>query len=254
MKKAVFFFLALAVSGAGACMSENATDPAREPSADASTSSNQDAAPAAHTAPAALKRCAVGRQEPLSIHDAITKINALLPVDAPCFIAALPRPLSVIGSLGTTSAQPADPPDSPRLLFLTPFLIVTAVPSGAGSQVLEFGEWVSATQTLKGEIPVPVTSMLASDAAFTRVQMGTTGTRCGTCHTGERAGTTPNSYYSDAFRPHPDLVVTVKDLSAMHDLCVKNNDPSDRCMMLHAVFDLGTVVDGQFDDNLGVFP
>lgn len=119
---------------------------------------------------------------------------------------------------------------------------------------MEFGEWATTSRTIKGEIALPVTEALATDAAFARVinQQGI-ATSCSTCHTEERSTTVAKAFVSNAFQPQPDQVVSVAELSAMHDTCTATNDSSDRCAVFHAIFDVGKVVDGRFSDDVGFF-
>lgn len=250
MSKAVPLLLAIALGAGVACSTESAgpTRGSSNADDDAGAADTFDAGTAdgTHRASAELMRCAIGRKEPTSIPDQITRINALVPADAPCIIASLPRPLSVVATKSRESAQPAGGDDSPRLFFVLPKLVVAAVPSGQGSRVIELGERLQGgTRSVKGELEVPVNAALPSDAAFTRV-LNTQGiaTSCGTCHGTERTTSTPKAFVSDVIQPRLDQDVSVEQLSAMHDRCVTEADPSDRCAMLHAVFDLGTVRQG----------
>ncbi|MBX3206174.1 MAG: hypothetical protein KF764_13975 [Labilithrix sp.] len=89
--------------------------------------------------------------------------------DGACFVATLPRPLAVVATLNTTSAQLAGGRGAPRLFFMLPKLVVAAVPESAGSKVIELGQWTGTTTTIKGEVPLPVTAPLAADAAFQHI-------------------------------------------------------------------------------------
>jgi hypothetical protein len=136
-----------------------------------------------------------------------------------------------------------------------PKLVVSAVPSGPGSKVIEFGEWVSASRTTKGEIALPVTAPLAAEAAFTKVLDGQgAGTVCRRCHRDEaRHPTIANAFVSVAFQPEPDQVVSIAELAKLHDTCARQDDPSERCAMLHAVFDFGQLEQGEFAPEVGRF-
>lgn len=121
--------------------------------------------------------------------------------------------------------------------------------------MIELGQWVNAARTMKGEIEVPVNAALAADAAFTRV-LSATGTRtsCSSCHRDERTGTVPKAFTSAAFQPQSSQRVPLARLSALHDACTRDEDPSERCAMLHAVFDVGPVTEGAFESEVGFFP
>lgn len=210
---------------------------------------------AAHQASDALRRC-VGAAGALgSITEAVTRLNALpAPADGPCFVATLPRPLAVVATTGIFSAQPAAGSASPRLFFLLPKLVVSAVPAGDGSKVLEFGEWITPTRTAKGEVALPVVTPLLPDAPFTRVDRGNGRSACGLCHRGEEPHPSiAHAFVSAAFKPDRGTEVPLGELRKAHDACIRDADPSDRCAMFHAVFDFGEVVAGAYADDVETF-
>lgn len=245
---------ALALLVVAACDSASPGDPTPAPSSSATSPSPADAGKA-HRASDVLRRCAEAQGEPSTITDAVARLGALpLPAGGPCFIATLPRPLAIVATIGVTSAQPAAGRSSPRLFFLLPKLVISAVPQGDGSKVLELGEWVTATRTIKGELELPVAAPLATDAAFRRVLEGSDRTMCAACHREEeRHPSIPNAFVSVAFKPEPGTLVTVAELEALHDACTRDDDPSERCAMLHAVFDFGDVTPGAFAPEVETF-
>lgn len=244
-------WLSLLGACVGACESAAPGSPPPEPPPPAQSSpppvEAADAAPV-HRASEALLRCAAGRGELSSIADAMGRLNALpAPADGACFIATLPRPLAVVATFAKTSAQPAEGPSSPRLLFLLPKLVISAVPSGDGSKVLELGEWMTATRTLKGEVGLPITAPLAPDAAYRHVLLGTDRTVCATCHREEAPHPSiAGAFVSSAFKPAPGTLVSVAELEKLHDACSRESDASERCAMFHAIFDFGEVRPGAF--------
>jgi hypothetical protein len=212
-------------------------------------------APRQHVVPASLDRCAKQQRAIDGIVEAVSHLNGLTPAGGPCFVASLPRPLAVVATSGTISAQPAEGPRSPRLFFLLPKLVVGAVPSGRGSALLEFGEWVTKTRTLKGEIALPVTAALPTDAAFAHVRLPNgEESVCRTCHRNEEPhGTIAGAYVSEAFKPEPGTFVPLDKLANLHDECSQAQDTSDRCAMFHALFDFGDVKGGEFEPEVGTF-
>lgn len=210
-----------------------------------------------HTANEALRRCAESRAEIGSIADAVAHLNALIPKggDGACLVASLPRPLSVVATTGVTSAQPAGGRGAPRLFFLLPKVVISAVPDGDGSKVLEFGEWTSTRHTLKGEIALPVVGALAADAPFKKVLQDGSRTVCATCHREEeRHPTIANAFVSVAYKPEPGTFVTFEDLEELHRLCVRaEDDTGRRCAMIHALFDFGEVEEGAFPPSVETF-
>ena len=238
--------------------------PAPEPTAAPSGSSTapppppkdgggKDAGP--HGASAALQQCAKSKGELGSIADAVARLNALGPIaDGACFVATLPRPLAVVATSGKSSAQPAFGTSAPRLLLMLPKLVVSVVPAGEGSKLLEFGEWIGTTRTIKGEIALPITAPLAADAPFLRVSRGSDRTTCGTCHRQEEPHPTiPNAFLSLAFKPEPGTFVTLAELEELHTLCTNADDPGARCTMIHALFDFGELTEGSFSPAVATF-
>lgn len=212
--------------------------------------------PGPHTPSEALRRCADARAEIGSIADAVAHLNALVPEggDGACFVASLPRPLPVVATTGVTSAQPAGGRGAPRLFFLLPKLVISAVPDGEGSKVLEFGEWAGTRKTLKGEVSLPVQAPLAADAPFLKVLQGADRTVCATCHREEeRHPTIPNAFVSVAYKPEPGTFVPFEDLEELHRLCTRAEDTGRRCAMIHALFDVGEVTDGAFSPAIETF-
>jgi hypothetical protein len=202
----------------------------------------------------ALRRCAESKGDLESITDAITRLNAIIDRggDGACFVATLPRPLPVVATLNVTSAQPAGGRGAPRLFFMLPKLVITAVPEGAGSKVMEFGQWTGTTRTIKGEVALPVTTPLAPDAAFQHILQGSDRTTCATCH-GEEAPhpTIANAFVSKALKPTNE--VTVDELEELHTLCVSTGLESARCNFIHALFDFGEITQGAFSPVVETF-
>lgn len=207
-----------------------------------------------HTASESLRRCAEAKGDVASITDAVTRLNAIIDKggDGACFVATLPRPLAVVATLNVASAQPAGGRGAPRLFLMLPKLVITAVPDGEGSKVLEFGEWTGTRSTIKGEVAVPVTAPLPADAAFQRILSGTERTTCATCHAAEeRHPTIANAFISDALKPSNE--VTLPELEELHTLCVTSENTSSRCNFIHALFDFGEITQGAFSPVVGTF-
>lgn len=211
-----------------------------------------EAAPPAHQASDALTSCAKFSGALHSIGDAVARLNALpLPVETPCFIATLPRPLAIVATTGITSAQPANGKENPRIFLMLDGVSIGVVPSGDGAKLLEFGEWVTATRTLKGELSVPVVAPLAADAPFKHVLFSQPATTCALCHRGEAPhDSIPGAYVSVAYRPEPRTLISATALAAEHAACV---DDSPRCDFFHALFDFGEVTQGAFAPEVETF-
>lgn len=225
------------------------TQPTTAPTSSAKPSSDAGAADGGpHAASEALRRCAESAGELGSIADVVTRLNSLVAKggDGACFVATLPRPLAVVATLNTASAQPAGGLGAPRIFFMLPKLVITAVPDGAGSKVLELGEWTGTRSTIKAEIGLPVTTPLAADAPFARILDGANDrTTCATCHAAEEPHPSiAKAFISDALRPANE--VALADLEQLHTLCVDSGSASTRCDFIHALFDFGEVTQGAF--------
>ena len=251
MRRALVLPLLLACSGGSSDEGRAAPPP---PAIDAAADAGPPDASPDHTPSDALTRCASRRAAVRSIADAVAQLGALVPVDGPCFVASLERPLAVTATHDVTSAQPAASKESPRLFFLLPGVVVSAVPEGEGGKLLELGEWVTSTRTIKGEIALPVVSPLSPDAPYKKVLQGPFATVCGVCHRGETAHPTiPEAFVSAAFKPRRGTLVTVAELEEQHRACTRTGDASARCEMFHAIFDFGPVTQGAFADEVETF-
>jgi hypothetical protein len=208
-----------------------------------------------HRASTWLRACAQEKGGLPDIASAVQRLNALpAPADGPCFVATAPRPLALVATVGVTSAQPAFSRASPRIFLLLPGLVVGVVPEGEGSALLEFGQWVTPTRTLKGEVEVPVTAKLADDAPFSHVTFDENRTTCSLCHRFEevQAGVA-GAYVSVAYQPEPSTLVPLKELVASHQRCIADNSEDGRCAMFHALFDFGEVTQGAFAPEVATF-
>lgn len=192
---------------------------------------------------------------PQTIEETISLINALpKPLSLGCFIESLDRPLGVNATTSVFSAQPAAGERSPRLFLMMGNLILSIVPEGDGSLLLEFGEFVSERQTLKGELVFPVEDTLPVDAAYERVLFNEgQSTVCGFCHRGEYSSDLhPGGFISEAFRPAYWSVVELEWVELQWRTCDANLEP-DRCAILDGVFGRGEVHEEPFSPDLSIF-
>jgi hypothetical protein len=192
---------------------------------------------------------------PSSIHEVLDLINGLPhPVELPCFLESLDRPLALNANFNTQSAQPALGKRSPRIFILPnePFSM-SLVP---GEPTLEFGERdASALVSVKGELHFPIEGQLIPEDAFVRLApdeaTGLTldeGTSCGVCHDNEKPA--PGYPFRGAFssarlRPAPFFFVEVAAIRQELESCEAALEP-ERCALLHAMFDHGEVVQAPF--------
>jgi hypothetical protein len=198
-------------------------------------------------------RAVPARPEDLASIDAVVRhINALPPpATVACFLASLPRPLSIVATTSLSSAQPAFGARSPRVFILAPAVTLSVVAEGSGAALLEFGQWTDGRRSLKGEVELPPHAPLGPRAPFERVRY-TVGSTCGFCHRSESS--TPDAmggFDSIALRPSWDSLVTVEQLRALpREACVDERDVSPRCLFWHGLFDYGDVRQGAFDPSV----
>lgn len=190
-----------------------------------------------------------------SIESAVTRINALPePVNVACFIASLPRPLSLVANVSVTSAQPAVGKTNPRIFIFLEGMIASVVPEGPGAALLEFGQWVNATDTLKGEVLLPPTEKLTADAPLKRILFSAPSTSCGLCHREERPhDTIDGGFVSIAFQPEKNSLVSLATVRAQHQACVTGGEETSRCEMFRALFDFGEVKSATFPPEIAFF-
>jgi len=212
-------------------------------------------APPAHQASEALRACAAGGGPVDTIAAVVGRVNALhVPVDSACFVASLPRPLQVVATTNTVSAQPAVGRSSPRILLLTPGVVFGVAPEGDGADLLELGEWTSPARTLKGEIGLPVTKPVDARGPYEHALWDSYSTKCAFCHYDEKPSSVAfGAYDSIAYQPHSDALVDVAELGTFHDQCQEQGDRSARCALFHAIFDFGEVRDGAFSPAVATF-
>lgn len=229
----------------------------RDAGADAGVDAGQPPPDAGHQASAALRACAAFQASPApkTIVELTRRLSELpAPVTPACVVAATARPVAVLATSSTESAQPAAGKKSPRVFLLTTSLSVSVALDGVGKDLLELGEWVSPTRSLKGELALPLTAPVDERAALRRVEYPGVGTSCGLCHREEspHAGL-DGGYDSLAFRPNPGLDVPLAALDAEHQACIAADEASARCELLHALFDLGGVRQGAFSKDVPLF-
>lgn len=185
-----------------------------------------------------------GEAAPDSLDAFVDHVGALpSPVTIPCVLRSLARPLRVVGSTETFSAQPAEGPESPRIFVLLDGLTLSVVPTGEGSPLIELGEPVDARRTRKAELAFPLRTPIAPGSWLDRVEDAEGGTTCAVCHT-EEVPHPDGGWTSVALRPRAVHRVTVADLRRASLPCWRQDAPA-RCGLLEALLD-GEVEDGAF--------
>lgn len=206
----------------------------------------QDAGPAWWDA--ALAPCVALRgAAPATVDDVLSLLNRLpQPATVPCFVAALPRPLTVIATTSQLSAQPPPDAGSPRVFAVFPKLILSVVPEGPSAKLLELAEYVTETRSVKGELVFPLPSPVTRKDAFEHLAFQPTASRCGLCHRDEtRVGTEVGAYVSEALRHEPNTDVPLATLQALLAACAQTPD-TPRCLTFAGLVGAGPVLQGTF--------
>jgi hypothetical protein len=211
-----------------------------------------------HLTPLGRPRCeppAGTTGSPQTIDEAVQLLNALpKPTSVACFVESLDRPLSVIATNSVFSAQPALSNRSPRLFIRSKQLLLSVVVDGESSRLIEFGHlFDNDSRSIKAELELPLSEPVAPSAPYDRVALGE-GSICGACHSGETGLDLPHAraYASEAFRPRSDSLVPLPGLLQEHDTCDVAVEPQ-RCEMLAALFDGGSVQAGELPSSMATF-
>lgn len=194
---------------------------------------------------------------PHSVLEVVDLLNAMpKPVTLPCFVESLARPLALAASRSLFSAQPALDARSPRLFVFSDPLIMTLVPEGDGSHLLEFGELRSETHSLKAEIEFPVERELEPREAFEQVMYNETTTNCAFCHGAEEPDPSIQlapAFVSRALRPQAHFRVGIDQLRQEFATCDAALEP-ERCALFDALFGWGDVTQREFPEAMATFP
>ena len=193
---------------------------------------------------------------PRSVAETVSLVNALpKPLSLPCFVESLARPLEVHATRSVFSAQPATGKRSPRIfLFLGPN-IVSIVPEGVGTHLLEFGEQREDHRSLKAEIEFPVTHELTPEAPYERLLFSENFTGCAFCHAQEDQDLAiPNvrAFVSQALRPVARDHVGIDVMQAELLACDAEVE-AGRCAMLDALLSWGTLIEASFPEDMATF-
>jgi hypothetical protein len=187
-------------------------------------------------------------RSPASIAEAIDLANALpKPLSLPCFLESLARPLRVSATSAVISLQPARGRRSPRLFLFSGRLVSSIVPEGSGSALMEFGEFIDDTRTVKGEIAFPIEGPLDAGAPFRRI-VKDGRTSCSGCHRAETSAEDlgyPGGFLSGALQPQASTKVELGRVREEHRACNPALEP-DRCAFFQALFGHGEVLPGDF--------
>jgi len=191
-----------------------------------------------------------GRGAPTSIEETVALINDLpRPLELPCFLEALERPLHMVATVSVFSAQPAVGRRSPRIFLFLPDLIFSVVPEGEASVFLEMGEATRPGQSIKAELEFPIAGEVVLEDAFTTLPFNEI-TTCGVCHDGRVPVLgIEGAVESEVLRPRESALVPLDELRGEVQSCDVDAEPA-RCAMLDSLFNHGEVLPAQFPSSL----
>jgi hypothetical protein len=181
---------------------------------------------------------------PATIDQVTELINALpKPLSIPCLIENLPTPLKVFAANSNFSAQPAEGADSPRIFIISGKLVLSVVPAGVGKDLLEYGQFINSTESVKAELEFPIEDTIPLTQPYDHIKSGT-GTSCRFCHSSERSisGFGGDAFASAVVRPSFFQRQTAARLRTVAQNCNKATDPY-RCEMLNSIFVRGKAQD-----------
>ena len=190
---------------------------------------------------------------PTSVGEMVTLVNALpRPLTLVCLLESLQRPLHVSAVLSRISLQPATGTRSPRLFLSSGKLVSSISIEGKGSELMEFGEFVDETRTIKAEIAFPVMGTVEPADPYRRIS-DARGTSCRFCHAFEEPALElvpfAPAYISSALRPSWPSLMELSDVRKEHQECDPSAEPQ-RCALLRALFEHGEVRSWTFPESV----
>lgn len=190
-------------------------------------------------------------RSPSSITEVVELVNALpRPLNLPCFLSSLARPLNIYPTDSARSAQPARGDRSPRVFLMFSPLVLSVVVEGGASVFLEMSEFSSDQKSIKAEIKFPIMSeQITLESVFTKVDIDGIKSTCAGCHEGENKishSLYPGPVYeSFAIKPSENQKLNVNDFRSEFFLCDLQAQSDYRCDMIYSIFNYGEV---QFQD------
>jgi hypothetical protein len=197
-----------------------------------------------------------GLGTPASIQEVVELINALpKPLEIPCFVSALNRPLKLNLTSSALSAQPARGRDNPRIFIMNYPLVISLASTGAGAYKMELSEFTEVTKSYKGELNFPIVGNIDITNVFDSVDGGSQS-NCVNCHlqeTSDDVNFGTRAYNSFALKPTAVTKIDVIDFQQEYLNCNFLNDQSYRCHIIYSIFSHGSVVHQDFPGGTPTF-
>ncbi len=183
---------------------------------------------------------------PRDIEQLVALMNALpKPTTVACLLSSLERPLEIYATRSELSAQPAEGARNPRTFLVLGPLLVSVVPAGDSSTLVELGYRTTDGRSIKAEIAFPLTGEVTAADLLDRVQTGRVS-MCSGCHANELRVTdgfftgTEGGFESSVIPPLYFYEIDLESYRAEVALCDATVEPG-RCEMLSALFNHGEV-------------
>jgi hypothetical protein len=158
-----------------------------------------------------------------------------------------------VASSSLFSAQPAGGPEDPRLFLFSGTTILSVVTAGSGKDLLEVGQVVSATRTLKAEFKFPFSAPVSREDAYAHLDFAPQATSCGLCHLAEESDPSHRlARTSVALKPPRSTLLRWEQVQAMAQRCDVEKE-RERCVRWAAVMNLGDVYPGTFPASFADF-
>jgi hypothetical protein len=191
---------------------------------------------------------------PKTIVDVIDLINILpKPLNIPCFLKTLKRPLFINMTNSKLSAQPALSDSDPRVFIFSERLILSISTSGHASQLLELSQLMPGNNkvSIKGEFKFPILHQIDYDEPFRRIEQNSM-TSCSACHVGEQVyfHDKYKAYSSAAVKPITASLINISALQTEAYLCDLGKLQTDRCSIIYSLTNQGQLRFKSFPDDM----
>ena len=154
------------------------------------------------------------------------------------------------------SAQPAMGARSPRIFLYFEPLVMSVVPEGAGSHLLELGEQREGFRSLKAELRFPLEAPVAQHEPYEHVLFVDDVTACAFCHASEERDPEVAGglgFISQSLRPASSQQrVPLEALQQELGACDRAVEP-ERCALLEGLLGWGETVDWEFPQEMPTF-
>ena len=184
-------------------------------------------------------------RSPSTFDGIVSLINSLpKPLTVSCFVFNYDPPFKTYATNNAFSAQPAAGESNPRIFFFKKEMMLSIVPVGRGSEVIEFGLAVGDGMSVKGEIKFPIEESITTEdilASIVDPDSTSQGTHCRFCHRSESIHA-DGGYVSEILEPNDILQVSSQSLLEEAKNC-SIEEEKERCILLKTIYEFGQAED-----------